>query len=188
MAILDQYGRPVNVGSLTKPQAAPGMTGIRQIWAGSVASGLTPQRLARILAECDQGNLDAFLTLAEEMEEREPRLHQPVAERATVQIGHEPDGQSDRPAQCDDGLDLAVGNDARGGVGAESPGLFPPLPGDFAQWRDTLDRRPDLKPSLQRLDDGLAPGMDRPAAAGNGVVPLAAACAWRALRDELTGG
>ena len=71
MAILDQYGRPVNVGSLTKPQAAPGMTGIRQIWAGSVASGLTPKRLARILAECDQGNLDAFLTLAEEMEERD---------------------------------------------------------------------------------------------------------------------
>lgn len=117
----------------------------------------------------------------------EPRLHQPVAQGAAVQIGHEPDGQSDRPAQCDDGVDLALGDDARGGMGAESPGLFPPLPGDFAQWRNTLDRRPDLKPSLQRLDDGLAPGMDRPAAAGNGVVPLAAARAWRALRDELTG-
>jgi len=90
MAILDQYGRPVNVGSLTKPQAEPGLTGIRQIWAGSIASGLTPKRLARILAECDQGNLDAFLTLAEEMEERDPHYQSVLGIRKRVISGIAP--------------------------------------------------------------------------------------------------
>jgi DNA (cytosine-5)-methyltransferase 1 len=115
----------------------------------------------------------------------EPSLRQPVACGAAVQDGYEPDGVADWSAQCGDGLDIALGTDAGGGLGAEGIAIFPPLPGDFVEWRKALDRRPDLKPSLQRLDDGVASGVDRPAAAGNGVVPLAAACAWRMLKAEL---
>ena len=37
MALLDQYGRPVKMQELKRLQAEPGITGIRQAWAGSVA-------------------------------------------------------------------------------------------------------------------------------------------------------
>ena len=47
--------------------------------------------------------------------------------------------------------------------------------------------RPDLKPGALRLDDGLASWLDRTAAAGNGVVPLAATRAWRMLKAVLEG-
>jgi phage gp29-like protein len=72
MALLDAYGRPVRQQKLTVPLAEGGMTGIRQTWAGSAASGLTPVKLASILRACDQGELREFLILAEEMEERDP--------------------------------------------------------------------------------------------------------------------
>lgn len=72
MALLDQYGRPVKTQALTRPMARPGITSIRQVWGGSTASGLTPQRLAGILAACDQGDHVPYVTLAEEMEERDP--------------------------------------------------------------------------------------------------------------------
>lgn len=72
MAILDAYGRPIRVAKLADRLAEPGLTGVRQIWAGSVAGGLTPVRMAAILRNCDQGHLDDFLILAEEMEERDP--------------------------------------------------------------------------------------------------------------------
>lgn len=72
MALLDAYGRPIRRQDLTEPQAVGGITGVRQVWSDTVASGLTPQRLAGILRACDQGDLSDFLTLAEEMEERDP--------------------------------------------------------------------------------------------------------------------
>jgi len=81
MAILDQYGRPVRVQRLREAQAEPGLTGVRQIWAGSVASGLTPFRMASILRACDQGQLDDFLILAEEMEERDPHYFSVMGQR-----------------------------------------------------------------------------------------------------------
>lgn len=70
--LLDAYGRPIRTQRLAEPQAVGGITGVRQVWSGTVAAGLTPQRLAGILLACDQGELDEFLTLAEEMEERDP--------------------------------------------------------------------------------------------------------------------
>ena len=70
--LVDPYGRPVRTQALTERQAEAGLTGVRQAWAGTVASGLTPQRLAALLLACDQGQTEAFVTLAEEMEERDP--------------------------------------------------------------------------------------------------------------------
>lgn len=84
MPLLDAYGRPIQTRRLTERLAEPGMTSIRQIWAGSVASGLTPQRLAMILRGCDQGELHEFLTLAEEMEERDPHYLSVLGTRKRV--------------------------------------------------------------------------------------------------------
>nr|WP_319948428.1 hypothetical protein [uncultured Shimia sp.] len=63
--------------------------------------------------------------------------------------------------------------------------LFPPGPGEFGLWGEILDRWPELKPCLYRRSDGLAFGLDRSAAAGNGVVPMAAARAFKELKTVL---
>ena len=70
--LLDQYGKPIKRQELTREQATPGITSVRQAWTQTVASGLTPQRLAGILRACDEGDIEPFMILAEEMEEREP--------------------------------------------------------------------------------------------------------------------
>ncbi|MBD8554877.1 DNA cytosine methyltransferase [Rhizobium sp. CFBP 8762] len=62
--------------------------------------------------------------------------------------------------------------------------LFAPAPSEFERWSPILDRRPDLQPELFGLDHGLADRVDRSDAAGNGVVSLAAAYAWRTLKDS----
>ncbi|WP_151720209.1 DUF935 domain-containing protein [Gemmobacter serpentinus] len=90
MALLDAYGRPIRPQQLTRPQAEPGMTGIRQIWNGSTASGLTPQRMAAILRACDQGDMHEFLTLAEEMEERDAHYQSVMGTRKRVISGITP--------------------------------------------------------------------------------------------------
>lgn len=70
--IYDAYGRPVNVSDLLrKDKAGASLTGIRQPWHDPVATGLTPYKLAQILLAASQGDHWEYLTLAEEMEERE---------------------------------------------------------------------------------------------------------------------
>lgn len=85
-------------------------------------------------------------------------------------------------------LDRDVGFADGDGLEPAFPGLFPPLPGALAEWGDRIAHRPDLKPAVQRLGDGVASGLDRTAAAGNGVVPLAAARAWRMLKVHVLKG
>lgn len=93
--------------------------------------------------------------------------------------------QADRNPQCDERLDASVGYPDGERLGAGAVPLFAPGPGEFRIWGKTLERWPELKPCLYRLDDGLADGLDRCAAAGNGVVPLAAARAFTELKKEL---
>ncbi|GAP66275.1 hypothetical protein MBSD_n1579 [Mizugakiibacter sediminis] len=69
--ILGPDGRPIELDTLTEELAAPSITGIRQVWYPSVANGLTPTRLADILQGAADGNAYDYLTLAEEMEERD---------------------------------------------------------------------------------------------------------------------
>ncbi len=69
--LYDYLGRPVKTRELTREQAAPTLTGIRSIWNATMASGLTPQRLATLLMAASDGDHHAYLTLAEEMEERD---------------------------------------------------------------------------------------------------------------------
>ncbi|MGR3433502.1 MAG: DUF935 domain-containing protein [Shimia sp.] len=71
MALVDQYGRAMKRKELLAELGAPGLTGLRSIWSDGVASGLTPQRLAAILRDANNGEIEAYVTLAEEMEERD---------------------------------------------------------------------------------------------------------------------
>lgn len=95
------------------------------------------------------------------------------------------------------GLRAAV--DRRAGRGFQRP-IYPPGPSERSRWGEILDRWSFLAPAIPRIRrvvDGMAAELDDPAswldgaradrlrATGNGVVPLAAAAAYRALRIEL---
>ena len=111
--------------------------------------------------------------------------HSAQHRRAEAHEGRTAERQADGAEERSLQLDGAVGAADRHGLDAAFPGLFPPLPGALAQWGDRIRDRPDLKPAIHRLDDGLASWLDRSAAAGNGVVSLAAARAWRHLKANL---
>jgi len=64
--------------------------------------------------------------------------------------------------------------------------VFAPAPCDLDAWDTYLDRRLDLQPELLGLAHGLAHRVERSRAAGNGVVPLAAAYAYRTLKAAFT--
>lgn len=70
-SLVDQYGRPIRKEQLTKELAAPSLSGVRTVWDNTVTSGLTPHRLASMLQGAASGDMYDYLTLAEEMEERD---------------------------------------------------------------------------------------------------------------------
>jgi DNA (cytosine-5)-methyltransferase 1 len=55
---------------------------------------------------------------------------------------------------------------------------FPPCPDDDEGWAKVPAA---FEPVVRGVADGLAAGMDRLRACGNGVVPAVAALAWRTL-------
>ena len=72
VTLYDAWNRPVQKNILSEEIARPGMTGVRSLWNYShVTGGLTPQRLGALLRDAAEGNADAYLTLAEEMEEKD---------------------------------------------------------------------------------------------------------------------
>lgn len=63
-------GRPIIIKTLSEEVATPTVSGVRRTHEDRVASGITPERLGTILRDASVGNARAYLTLAEEMEER----------------------------------------------------------------------------------------------------------------------
>ena len=88
--LLDPYGRPVKRQALLAPQAQPGLTGVRTPFADTIASGLTPAKLAKILRAADEGDIHEYVILAEEMEERDPHYFSVLGSRKRVVSGVEP--------------------------------------------------------------------------------------------------
>ena len=84
-------GRPIRRQELTREWAAPRWAGTRRVWRReTVATGLTPQSLAAILRRADEGDPYDFLTLAEEMEERDPHYFSVLGTRKRAVSGVEP--------------------------------------------------------------------------------------------------
>lgn len=69
--LLGPDGRPIKRAELVREHARPSIAGIRQPWADSIALGLTPETLAMILRGAAQGDAADYVTLAEEIEERD---------------------------------------------------------------------------------------------------------------------
>src|SRR5258708_3233110 len=69
--------------------------------------------------------------------------------------------------------------------GAYERPAWPPGPESLTEWRAVLEREPALEPALRGVVDGMASGVDRLRACGNGVVPVVAAVAFTALWRRL---
>ncbi len=69
---LNKVAKPPAMKALTVEHAPTRMGSIRDPWGDtSIVSGLTPVKLARTLRAAERGDIKAYLTLAEEMEERD---------------------------------------------------------------------------------------------------------------------
>lgn len=79
--LYDYLGRPVKTQQLTTELAAPSLTGIRTVWDATVAAGMTPYKLATLLQGAAAGDIYDYLTLAEEMEERDPHYRCELSKR-----------------------------------------------------------------------------------------------------------
>lgn len=115
----------------------------------------------------------------------QPGLCEAGASRGALPGRSEPNGQPDRAEECDRGVVASGAADGGDGLPLQDAPLFPPEPSDLAQWREAWSRFDYPQPGLHRSDDGLVGGLERSSAAGLGVVPLAAAYAWRTLRPAL---
>ncbi len=71
MTILDQFGHPIKKQNLLTEQATPTMTGVRSIMTNQTTAGLEPRQLARILRASEEGDMEAYLEMAEELEEKD---------------------------------------------------------------------------------------------------------------------
>lgn len=89
MALLDAFGRPVKETELRREHADATVGGIRSPIREVVASTLNPKRLGSLLRDADQGDVESYITLAEEMEEREPHYRSVLATRKLAVSGVE---------------------------------------------------------------------------------------------------
>lgn len=97
--ILDQWGNPVRSQALVQDAMGPTVTGIRDTFDEFIASGLTPAKMSRILRDAAMGDMQEFLTLAEEMEERETQYGSVLStrKRAIQSIELQVEAASDDP-------------------------------------------------------------------------------------------
>lgn len=80
-SLVDKFGNRIKMESLTKEHAGPTVGGVRSIWHNTVAKNLDPAKLARILQAAADGQNDEYLSLAEEMEERDTHYSSVLGQR-----------------------------------------------------------------------------------------------------------
>lgn len=69
--LFDHNGNPVQTRSLREEQGRATTSGIRSPRRQQMAAGLTPEKLARLWRRADDGDTEAYFTLASEIEERD---------------------------------------------------------------------------------------------------------------------
>jgi len=80
MPILDQFGRPIDIPKKPDTRHAP-VISISDRWSTYPSHGLTPQKLAAVLVEADQGDVYRQAELFEEMEEKDAHLSAELLKR-----------------------------------------------------------------------------------------------------------
>jgi len=107
--LYDAHGRPIVRETLSQELAAPVLAGIRTLWTNTVASGLTPQRLAAILRNAADGDALDYLVLAEEIEERDAHYRSVLSTRKLAVSGLEIKVE----AASDDAADVELADEVR---------------------------------------------------------------------------
>ncbi|MGB0213287.1 DUF935 domain-containing protein, partial [Algiphilus sp.] len=79
--IIGPDGEPLDLDVLEEEIAGPSLTGIRQVWTESAASGLTPSQLVTLLEAAADGRSHDYLTLADDMEERDQHYYSVLGTR-----------------------------------------------------------------------------------------------------------
>lgn len=64
-------GRPIEYERLEVEESGPTLAGLRQVISDHPWQGMTPLRLGRVLRAAEQGDADAYLEVAEELEEKD---------------------------------------------------------------------------------------------------------------------
>lgn len=97
--LYDYNGRPVSTAALKREHAAPKITGARQPSYYSVVTGMTPERMANILMDSGDNDIEGYLTLAEEMEERDLHYRSVLSTRKHAVTGLEitAEAKTDKP-------------------------------------------------------------------------------------------
>lgn len=94
----------LNAAAMSKPIAVAEDDGVRSVVNESVATNITPQKLATILDDAAKGDPKDFFELAQEMEERDPHYGSVLATRKLALIGIEPEIE----AASDDPKDIEI--------------------------------------------------------------------------------
>ena len=112
MTLFDAYGRPIDTRALEREHVDEDDPLIA-LPTDSIASRLSPVRLANLLQDADCGDPEAFLTLAQEMEERDLHYRGVLFQRRAVISGLRPaveavDDSAEEAAIADDVRTLSL--------------------------------------------------------------------------------
>jgi phage gp29-like protein len=91
--LYDAAGRPIEESLLQEEISAP-VDYVRPIWTDTAADKLTPDNLARMLQLAREGDAREYLTLADDMEEREPHYSSVLRTRKLAVSGIAPQVKS----------------------------------------------------------------------------------------------
>lgn len=80
MALVDQYGHPIDLGLLAEPQTAD-TAWLQREFETHPARGMTPARLAAVLLRAEQGDWMGQLDLADDIEERDGHAYAELSKR-----------------------------------------------------------------------------------------------------------
>jgi phage gp29-like protein len=114
--LYDYAGRVIKTSQLTQELAAPDLMGVRSVWYDSVANALTPEQLGTVLQKVDQNDILEYLTLAQEMEERELHYASVLSTRKNAVAGLTPMVD----AASDDAIDVKIADAVREAVEADA--------------------------------------------------------------------
>lgn len=88
--LYDQFGREIQVRDMRRPETRElAVAQIRDRWSSYPSGGLTPERLARIFREADNGDVLRQAELFEEIEEKDPHIASQFQIRKTAVQGLE---------------------------------------------------------------------------------------------------
>jgi len=88
--ILDHNGKPLAATKSSRPDTREiAVATVRDKYSSYPSNGLTPERLARILKEADQGDIYRQAELFEEIEEKDPHLFSVIQTRKNTVLGLE---------------------------------------------------------------------------------------------------